>query len=447
MTKKILLTILAFSLVSCGLISATCITGAASLTFGRPTPTMVLFTPSPTLTVDQSMNQIEKQVSGYRGLTLGTTLKRALMTSTQLQDKVVNDFFKDYKAEDAKQDAEVLSAMGLLDPNFDLLSFYTKLYAEQIAGYYDNKTKEMYVISDESFGGVQRMTYAHEFTHALQDKAYDFENGLKYNDDYCKDHTEYCAGVDALIEGDATLSEYYWYSRYSTTKDQQQVAEFQSTYSSPVYDSAPAYMKLDFMFPYSQGYEFANYLYGSGGWDAIDAAFKNPPVDTEQILHPDKYPTDVPIEVTVPDMLPVLGSGWTEVERNVMGEWYTYLILGSGRDTKFQMPDEQAKVASAGWGGDTYVYYNNPTTGKFAFVWVTQWDTTQDANEFANISLKYGTARWGIPTAGSKGANTWKSSADGLVYIQQTGDQVIWLMTPNDTIQTAVLKTLAGVKK
>jgi hypothetical protein len=111
----------------------------------------------------------------------------------------------------------------------------------------------MYVVSDEGFNGTERMTYAHEFTHVLQDQTYDLENGLKDNEAYCKNETEYCAAITALIEGDATLSEQYWFYKYSTDLDKSQVQEFQNSYTSPVYDSAPAYMKEDFLFPYQYG--------------------------------------------------------------------------------------------------------------------------------------------------------------------------------------------------
>jgi hypothetical protein len=445
MAKKILLPLLALLVVACVLTSACFITGALTLPFSRATATAVV-TPAPTQTIDQQMDQIQSQVLSYRGLELKTTLSRALMTPAELKDKVINEFFADYTPEDAQSDVEVLSALGLLQPGFDLLTFYQDLYAEQIAGYYDDKTKDMYVITGEAFSGLERMTYAHEFTHVLQDQNYDLENGLNLNDENCKVDTEYCAAVTALVEGDATLSEYYWFMKYGTDQDKQDVATFQQTYKSPVYDSAPAYMKEDFLFSYDQGYNFANYLYTQHQWQSIADAYANPPVSTEQILHPEKYPSDIPIHVDVPDMLPVLGTGWTEVERNVMGEWYTYLILADGRGTSFQLPKEEAQTASAGWGGDTYVYYNNPDTSEFAFVWLTQWDTPQDADEFFKSSLNYGTDRWGVAKTSSSDSSAWQSSSDGQVYMRQVGDKVLWLMSPSAATQNALLNALPGMK-
>ena len=456
MTKKISLSVLALTLVACVLCSAILIVGAVLIvrTQRVSAATTVPLKPTATLSVPsvddanlpaniaKQMDEIQSQVMSYRGLEMNQPLKRALMTPAKLQDQVVNEFFKDYSAEDAKKDVEILSTLGLLAPGFDLHQFYLDLYSEQIAGYYDDKTKDMYVISGETFGGTERMTYAHEFTHALQDQNYDLENGLKMNEEYCKNETEYCAAVTALVEGDATLSEQYWYLKYSSEQDKQQISDFQKTYASPVYDSAPEYMKQDFLFPYQQGYNFVSYLYSRNKWQSIDAAFKNPPVSTEQILHPDKYPTDKPDVVSVPDLLPVLGNGWTEDDRNVMGEWYTYLVLADGRDVKFRLPDTDAKDASAGWGGDTYIYYSNTADKQFAFVWDTQWDSSIDSNQFWQASQNYGNDRWGTPQSTTKDRITWQTTSEGLVTMRQSGKHVLWLMAPSAEIQTALFSAL-----
>ena len=70
------------------------------------------------------------------------------------------------------------------------------------------------------------------------------------NDDTCEADTEYCAAVSALVEGDASLSEQFWFLANGTEQDRNDIINFQQTYSSPVYDSAPAFMKEDFLFPY-----------------------------------------------------------------------------------------------------------------------------------------------------------------------------------------------------
>ena len=461
MTKKITLSILAILLTACFILSAVLIIAVIMISkqkfpansLAAPTATETVFQVTPSATedlatpsatndpdsIDGQMDEIQKEVMSYRGLTLKKPLSRALLTTDQLKDHVINEFFAEYTDQDAKDDANELYEFGLLPANFDLHDFYVKLYSEQIAGYYDDKTKDMYVVSDEGFNGTERMTYAHEFTHVLQDQTYDMENGLNQNDDYCKEHTEYCAAVSALIEGDATLSEQYWYTKYSTDQDKNQINEFQQSYTSPVYDSAPAYMKEDFLFPYQYGLDFVSNLYMKNKWKAIDAAFKNPPVSTEQIMHPEKYPDDVPQEVELADLTKTLGGDWRSVDDNTMGEWYTYLILADGRDADFQLDADTAKTAAAGWGGDHYAYYYNDKTGESVMVWITLWDTQKDSSEFWQAVQTYGTDRWGTVQNTDQNSVTWKSSSDGVVTMERSGKMVLWMMSPSQSMQDKLL--------
>ena len=441
MTKKITLSFLAILLSACILLSVVLIGVAVHLSHSKSTAAVPTSTPA---SIDAQMDQIQQEVTSYRGLKMDKPLSRSLLTTAQLKDHVINEFFNDYTAADAQKDSEELSAFGLLPANFDLHDFYIKLYSEQIAGYYDSKTKDMYVVSDEGFNGTERMTYAHEFTHVLQDQNYDLENGIKMNEEYCKNETEYCAAVSALVEGDATLSEQYWYFKYSTDQDKKQISDFQQTYVSPVYDSAPAYMKEDFLFPYSQGLDFVSSLYAKNKWNSIDAAFKNPPVSTEQILHPEKYPDEVPVKVALPDLTKTLGKDWTEIDRNVMGEWYTYLMLADGNDARFRLDDQTAKDASAGWGGDTYVYATNAATKQFVLVWDSQWDTQTDSDQFWQASRTYGNDRWGTAQTDTATSISWQTKDEGLVTMQQTESRVLWMMSPSAEIQKQLMSALSN---
>lgn len=382
------------------------------------------------------MDRIQEQVTSFRGLTLKTELMRDLMTEDELREVVVNDFFADYTAEDARKDAIELNVMGLLPAGMDLLKFYQDLYSEQIAGYYDQETKEMYVIGSE-FKGTERLTYAHEFTHALQDQNYDLEKLL--DEDTCDADSEYCAAVTALVEGDAVLAEQLWFLSNGTEQDRNDINAFYDTYKSPVYDSAPEYMKQDFLFPYSQGFDFVYGLYGSGKWAAVDAAYANLPVSTEQILHPEKYPDEVPAKVEIADLTEQLGPGWSEYDRNTMGEWYTYLILSSGFDTGFRVPAEDANAAAAGWGGDTYLFLFNESNDDTAFVWLSVWDSQKEAVEFFGTSQKYGQMRWGTAAESSVEAVTWKSTPDGMVTMMRNEKYVLWAISPDEKVVDTVI--------
>ena len=417
-------------------------TPTATGTFTAPLVSTSTTAPVPAA-VSRQMDAIEGQVELLRGLSLKRPIDRALLTTGALAQRVQDDFLKDYTQDDAKKDSVVLSAFGLLPKGFDLRGFLLKLYAEQVAGFYDSKTKEMYVVQDKGFGGVERMTYAHETVHALQDQTYDLENGMKMNNDYCYQHTEYCGAVQALVEGDASLIEQLWFGRYATEQDKQDVQSFYQSYSSPVYDSAPEYLKQDFLFPYNQGLNFVTSLVQKGGYGAVDAAFKNPPVSTEQILHPDRYPQDTPRQVDLPDFSATLGTGWQEIDRNVLGEWYTDLVLSAGKDPTFRLDTTVAAQAAEGWGGDSYVVYQNSSTGGVALVWESVWDTEADRQQFLEALQTYAADRWEPPSAKNAGNTSWDHTADGAIQISTTGQSVALLIAPQPELLSRLGQTLA----
>jgi hypothetical protein len=392
--------------------------------------------------VSAQMDEIEQQVQQLRGLQAASPLNRTVITTDELNDIVINDFFSDYTADEAADDVRELALIGLLPEGFDLYQFYVDLYTEQIAGFYDPEVQTMYVVGDEAFDGLQRMTYAHEYTHALQDQTWDMENGLNVNDENCRLDTEYCAGVQSLIEGDATLTEQLWFITNATEEDRQQVLEFYGSYSSPVYDSAPLYMQQDFLFPYSQGLEFVNSLYEQGGFSVIDADYSNPPVSTEQILHPERYPSDIPVTVNMPDMSMVIPSDYRQVTENVMGEWYTYLILSYGNDPSYRIDDDQARAAAEGWGGDTYRFFYNDQTGDSVYTQKYTWDTESDASAFWNAITGYAQLRWGSPVRQSDSYYLWEDTSYGSVILFRYGWFTYWVMAPTTEMADAILSIM-----
>lgn len=445
MTKRVLLSLLTVLVIFCLCISALAVAGGVGLLASRraaqntpPTPQPPLPTLpaqlNPTPASDElpqdvfaSMTLIQQQVISLRGLEQTAPLVRKVLTRDELIKRVQQDFFKDYTRQDAALDVTELSTLGLLPADFNLYDLYIALYGEQIAGFYDSETKEMVVIQGEGFQGPERMTYAHEFVHALQDQNYTLRGDrLQMTPEFCDTHSEQCAATQALIEGDASLVEQDWLQRYATAQDQKDITDFYATYSSPVYDSAPEFLRQDFLFPYQQGLEFVRSVVDARGESALNDLFVNPPQSTEQILHPEKL-DDKPQTVSLPEILPSLGADWQEVDRNSLGEWYTYLVLAYGHDEAFRLDSTTARKAAAGWGGDAYAAFTDTASGQTAFALRTAWDSTTDAGEFWQSLQNYGRQRWGKPTAESQTRLTWQTAAEGAVTFFRSGDEIFWL--------------------
>lgn len=457
--QKVVLSCLAILVATCLCLSVLAVAGAASyLIFetsssqssAQPTPSSI--SPLPGIDPNDSnlpadvraqMEQIEQQVVTLRGLAPATDIQRGLFSTEDLRQRVLNDFIEDYTFEEAQEDVLALAAFGLLPPGFDLLTLYEELLSEQIAGFYDDETKEMVVVQGAGFGGVERMTYAHEYTHALQDANYDITDGLGYSDELCEQDSERCAAIQALLEGDASLLEETWLYEQATQQDMDDIIAFYSSYSSPVYERAPLFLQQDFLFPYTTGKEFVDYFYADGAWAAVDALYANPPVTTEQILHPEKYPDDRPLPVELPDLAAQLDPGWEVVDEGVLGEWYTVLVLGFGTDASANLIEGQARSAASGWGGDAYRVYANAERSQTVLVLLTEWDAVDEAEEFSRSFRDYAAGRFGAEQADGAGQWAWNGS-QGSARLVLSGATTLWVLAPDtalaDTLAQAILQ-------
>jgi hypothetical protein len=311
---------------------------------------------------------------------------------------------------------------GLLEPGFHLWDFYADLYEEQVAGYYDPERQKMYVVGS-GWGGSERLTYSHEYVHALQDQNYDLRDGLDYSDEGCKEDSERCAAISALIEGDATLAEGQWWRAYATDQDLLDLSADIAEYEPEVFDAAPAYLQADFLFPYDEGLTFVQFLFRKGGWAAVDAAYLDPPTTTEVILHPERYGLAEPIPVSLPDLNETLGEGWRALDAAVLGEWFTRLVLDE------QVLEREAEQAAAGWGGDAYRVWINDAQEESALVLLTAWDSSRDAFEFIDAFDEYAGSRFGErKTEQTERRWSWQR---GAVQLERSFDQTLWILAPD----------------
>ncbi len=388
------------------------------------------------LEIREQMDQIQEEVVTLRGLQSTGPVARALLSPEALRQYVTDDFLADYTEEEARDDARTLALLGLMAPGYDLFNLYMELYSEQIAGFYDDELKQMFVVQGAGFHGPERITYAHEYTHALQDQHYDLRNGLGFNDDACELDSERCAAIQALVEGDASLLEERWLLTYATDQDYQDLLDFYDSLESPVFDSAPQFLQDDFIFPYQSGRGFVEHFFLDGGFAAVDAVYADPPSSTEQILHPERYPRDRPIKLEAAELLASLGSGWREIDRDVVGEWYTQLTL------REQLSGELAAPAAEGWGGDYFLAFYHDEQDLGALVLVTVWDRVLEAHEFYGAFLGYGDARFGGRTVSTTTRAAWDSSF-GHASIEIAGDQTLWILAPDVQIAEALRQGVA----
>lgn len=337
-----------------------------------PTPTLA---PLPSGDQEAVYRQIEDQVVELRGLAAKERIDPVILSEDELRSRMEVQFRAENTPEEIAVSQGTLVALGLLAPGVDLAALYVDMLGSQVAGFYDPATGKLYVVSRTgAVGALERTTFAHEFTHALQDQHF----GLEGIDVDAVGQGDRSLGRLALVEGDATLSMTRWVTSHLTPAELRELLKVDPE-SQAQLEALPAILRETLLFPYQQGLIFVSGLWARGGWPAVDAAYARLPASTEQILHPDKYaageaPVVVPLDGAA--LAARMGPGWSSTPADTMGEFQLSIWL---RENGVQALDAQR--AAAGWGGDRIEYLRGPN-GAYALAFVTAWDTTVDADEF-----------------------------------------------------------------
>ena len=339
-------------------------TPAASLT-----PTAVASAdPSASVDPQTAFAAIEEQVRGVRALPDPDIGPASVIDRDELAVELRAIFDASYPQEQRDADNVSLRALGLLEEGQDVVELQLQLLTDQVTGFYDDDRQRMVVVADAGIDAVARVTYAHEYTHALQDAAFGvdaLEIDAPGEDDRNLAHL-------SLLEGDASLAMVLWAIEHDP-------AGLGEIASGPVPDMSgiPEWMVAQLSFPYEAGANFVANLYQNGGFDAVDAAYADPPDSTEQILHPEKYvAAEEPVEVAEAALGATLGDGWTDVPSTTLGEALISIWL-----QHIGVDEEDADNAARGWGGDR-ASSASTDEGDVALTLRIAFDSVTQADEF-----------------------------------------------------------------
>lgn len=365
-------------LVACGPAGPTVAPSTSALP--SPSATVGASSGSPTPPPDPATvyATIETQVRAIRGLEAKTPVEPRVLDEAALGTYIQDQFRKDNPTELVEANERLLKGLGLLPPDASLETLYVDLLSSQVAGLYNPEDKQLYVVSKSgALGPTEKTTFAHEYTHALQDQNF----GLAGMNLDAPGEGDRAIARLSLVEGDATLVMTLWQiDNLSQAEILQLFSEALDPKVTAALETMPPVLRDGLLFPYTSGLSFVQRLQGTGGWDAVDAAFAKPPASTEQILHPEKYDSgEAPRKVDLPDDLAArMGAGWSVGLEDTLGEFQIKLWLAEAGDGTATGTD----AAAAGWGGDRTVILDGPS-GAFAIAVASEWDTPADAQEFA----------------------------------------------------------------
>jgi len=325
-----------------------------------------------------------------------------LASREQVAKYVDEKMNEDEDAKRLERSEIVLKKFGLLPRDFNLHKFLIDLLQEQVAGYYDVKTKKMYLLNWLS-ADAQKPVLAHELTHALQDQNFDLKNwespkapksGDK--DEYTFDEDEASTARSAVAEGQGmvTLVDYMLRGSGTTLAESPQVAEMMrkamtSSSDYPLLEKAPLMIRESLVFPYGDGLTFESALLQRGKDTAFSGAFRRPPQDTHEVMDVAAYLHNRPAQwLVIPDLRPELGSKYEKYDEGSIGQLDTRILAEQYAD------ESAAKDMAEAWRGGAYYAAENKDpkltgTAKIGLLYLSRWDADDSADAFARIYADY----------------------------------------------------------
>jgi hypothetical protein len=400
----------------------------------------------------RSVDEILRFASKDTGFPIKHEVKRKLVDRNEVAAYVEKHTTEDEDAKRLRRSELVLKKFGLLPRDFDLGTFLVALLREQVAGFYDPKTKTVNLL-DWVDAEQQKPVLAHELTHALQDQSFNLEKYMKPGDtdlEKKKDVTwadiendEIGTARQAVVEGQAmaVLIDYMLAPMGQSLKDSRAMVDalkqgmLAGTADSPQFQGAPIYMKEALTFPYRYGIDFTADLLTQGGKEkAYPGLFLDPPRNTRQIMEPKSYLSGERIEpMRLPDFKQTF-KNYDRFDVGAVGEFDVAVLIDqyAGVDASHALYPH--------WRGGYYyaAYPKGDSTAPLALLYVSHWSSAERSAEFAAIYAKYLPKRYlRLRDADEKktaidldtlktltGKHTWLTEA-GPVVIDVEGDTLL----------------------
>lgn len=377
-------------------------------------------------TLAEQMAGLEAATVALRGLEALSPIARAFPTRDEVRAYLADLYARELPPDDLARTADFYIALGLLPSDIDLAAVYLDLLGAQVAGFYDTDTQTMNVIpllteqAGQRLGLTEQIIYVHEYTHALQDMHFDLDAVLP--GDIGLQFPDRALAIISLVEGDATAVMQVYLQEAASSNPMLALTllaegALSGTLTLPA--GVPDILTRELTFPYEAGLAFVLAIWNEGGWEAVNAAFANPPTTSEQIIHPAKYlagegMAEIGATASIDD------AAWVQTWQTSLGEFYLReFLLSLGALTG------SANRTAAGWGADSYAVWRNGDQRAFSLRLI--FDTEADLQEFVDLFDDL----TGAFSAYPGGCGQY---AEGALCAQQSGAEVIISGAPTEAL-------------
>ncbi len=336
------------------------------------------------------INSIVQSLSKITGFTEEHPVPYGRMDKRQLRRFLTKRIKKTLKPEEIQADELALKMFGLVPQNFDLRKSTIDLLTEQAAAFYDYDSKKLYLLDDSGFES-ETTTLAHELAHALADQHFNLD---KFMDDAPSNDDENLAHT-AVVEGQASWLMLAYDLKQAgqppipTAEMLKSVVDSSETSTSdyPVLKDSPLYIQQSLLFPYTEGTMFFDAVYRKMGKPAFAAVFMHAPVDSSQIIHPEKYFAHV--SETRPELPKLsLANQGKEVTEGTVGEFDHEILLQQ------YLGHPEADSLARHMRGGLFQIVAAGKDRKPVLEYVSEWDSADNAGKFFADYEKILEAKW-----------------------------------------------------
>jgi len=351
---------------------------------------------------------IERGLSDITGLSFHRDVPYGVLSKEQLRRFLEERIKKTLKPDDLRAEELTLKMLGMVPPEFDLKQNTVDLLTEQAAAFYDYNKKKLFILEGASSSVEDRTALVHELAHALADQNFHLD---KYIREGARSDDESTARL-AVMEGQATWLMAAYLAKQSggpaEVSDSVLKLMSDSIQSSareyPVFSKAPLYIRESLVFPYAQGMTFQNAVFHKLGRDGFADVFRNPPVSTQQILHPDLYLEHHAPQI--PDLPPLPDKhGFRKLADGTLGEFDYRALLE-------QYAGEEGPSVAAHLNGSSYALFEHKHDKYPVIVFASTWNSADSAQKYVELYRKAMRGKW----------KTFEIEADSPAELAGRGD-------------------------
>ncbi|MCG1001857.1 MULTISPECIES: Hvo_1808 family surface protein [Halobacterium] len=393
------------------------------------------------VTVEDGLNETERQQVVNRSMARVEQLRGIEFDSPVPVDVISRSTYRgQYAGSGNASDAATtfdnvkFEALFLVGERDDSLDVQSENRGSNVLGFYTPRDDRIVVISESETPTIDENTLGHELMHALQFRNFD-PNFSSPTRDKANAHK-------GLIEGEASFLD----SQYSQRCGDEWECATPEAAGGGGGGGGSIHLGVYMMkyFPYSAGSAFVEHIYDDGGWSAVADVYDSPPASSEQVAQPEKYGSDQPSDVSLPDrsadswerVTPGGRAPYGEVGVGGLTAMFGYPLFEQDRHPQNAIleprnfdengnivrssPFNYATTPVEGWDGEKlWVYENGNET---AYTWRLAFDSNGDAREFARTYrqlLQYwgGEERsngvWRIPEGESEFADAFRVTRSG----------------------------------